>query len=200
MKKAVLSGDVINSQLAPSNEWLVALKTTLNRFGQEPSDWEVYRGDSFQLVVDPDQALRAALIIKLSMRMYDPLDARVAIGIGAVKYRMDKVTESNGESFVLSGQLFDRLKKRTLALHVEQEPFNSLMNGLLDFMTFLMQGWGNATVLAVKTSLENPGTSQKEMAKLLGISQGNVSEAYARAGYHHLLTAMHLFEKHIHSP
>jgi hypothetical protein len=31
------------------------LKSVLNAYGNEP-DWEIYRGDSFQLVVDPADA------------------------------------------------------------------------------------------------------------------------------------------------
>jgi hypothetical protein len=32
------------------------LKSVLNAYGNEPKDWEIYRGDSFQLVVDPADA------------------------------------------------------------------------------------------------------------------------------------------------
>ena len=60
---AVLTGDIINSRKSKTPDWLSSLKETLNKFGQEPKHWEIYRGDSFQLEIDPAKALDAAIFI-----------------------------------------------------------------------------------------------------------------------------------------
>ena len=55
---AVLTGDIINSRKSKTPDWLSNLKETLNKFGQEPKHWEIYRGDSFQLEIDPAKSIR----------------------------------------------------------------------------------------------------------------------------------------------
>jgi hypothetical protein len=52
--KAV-TGDIINPERYLLL-WMKDLKSVLNAYGNEPKDWEIYRGDSFQLVVDPADA------------------------------------------------------------------------------------------------------------------------------------------------
>lgn len=93
--KAVITGDIINSRKVASALWMEDLKGILNAYGNEPKDWEIYRGDSFQLVVDPRDALEIALLIKATIKQHKSLDVRMAIGIGNVDYSADKVTESN---------------------------------------------------------------------------------------------------------
>ena len=65
---AVLTGDIINSREDQSPKWLIALKEGLNQYGKEPQDWEIYRGDSFQLETTPSKALQAAIHIKAAMK------------------------------------------------------------------------------------------------------------------------------------
>tara|TARA_B110000305_G_C19373082_1_gene605540 strand:- start:790 stop:930 length:141 start_codon:yes stop_codon:yes gene_type:complete len=44
---AVITGDIINSRKGEVERWIGPLKETLNRYGVEPKNWEIYRGDSF---------------------------------------------------------------------------------------------------------------------------------------------------------
>ena len=60
---AVITGDIINSKKSSPKLWLEALKTILNNYGSSPLVWEVYRGDSFQLEVNPKDALKACVLI-----------------------------------------------------------------------------------------------------------------------------------------
>ncbi|HCX22728.1 MAG: transcriptional regulator [Flammeovirgaceae bacterium] len=195
MKEAVLTGDVINSRNEPGEVWLPILKQTLGRSGHEPKEWEVFRGDSFQLRVSPQEALEAALAIKLAMMQFGDLNARIAIGIGEEGFQSDKITESNGEAFVLSGKTFDQMKKRTLALSVKYEPFNQLMNVMLDFATFLIDGWSKSIVKVVITTLDHPEMNQSEIAALLGVSQANISETYSRAGLDKVMNMLQIYRK-----
>ena len=44
--KAIITGDIVNSRSVDAKKWLLKLKKVLNLFGNEPKDWEIYRGDS----------------------------------------------------------------------------------------------------------------------------------------------------------
>ena len=46
---AVITGDIINSQKSDSELWLPKLKELLGSWSTTPENWEVYRGDEFQL-------------------------------------------------------------------------------------------------------------------------------------------------------
>lgn len=197
MTIAVLNGDVINSRKVATDIWLPELKHTLNRYGQEPVDWEVFRGDSFQLKLAPEKALDAALDLKLCMLQFDGLNARIAIGIGEETYHSSRISESNGEAFVVAGELFDRMKKRTLALQVNDALYNDLMNGLLDFASFLIDGWSVSIVRVIRATLDHPDKRQTEIAKLLNMSQGNVSETYTRAGFDKVHNMLQLYKNSI---
>ncbi len=58
---AILTADIINSRKLSSKIWINDLKAFLNTFGQSPNDWEIYRGDEFQLEIkNPEDALLVA--------------------------------------------------------------------------------------------------------------------------------------------
>lgn len=193
MKYAVLTGDIINSTQELSEMWLPELKAVLNQYGQEPEAWEIYRGDSFQLLVKMEDALEAAIAVKLSMMQFGSLNARVAIGLGDVSYQSTKVTESNGEAFIRSGKTFDTMKKRTLAISLDKPLIDELLNGLIDFGAYLIDGWSVSTVKVIRLALANPNKTQVELAKMLKVSQANISETFSRAAYDKILQMMQLY-------
>jgi hypothetical protein len=51
--KAVITGDIINSRKSCFGIMDGDLKDILKDYGNEPKDWEIYRGDSFQLIINP---------------------------------------------------------------------------------------------------------------------------------------------------
>ena len=97
---AVLTGDIINSRASEAPKWLQKLKGVLTTYGDTPTQWELFRGDSFQLVTMPQDALKAALHIKAVMKQNKKLDVRIAIGLGAETHRAQRITESNGPAYV----------------------------------------------------------------------------------------------------
>ena len=112
----IITGDIINSKKSDPKQWLNALKTILNSYGKSPLTWEIYRGDSFQLEVNPNLALEACILIKATIKQFENIDVRLAIGIGEKEYHSESITESNGSAFVNSGECFENLKKTTLAI------------------------------------------------------------------------------------
>jgi hypothetical protein len=74
--------------------------------GNEPKDWEIYRGDSFQLIINPVDVTRNCLVNQGRYQTtHKTPDVRSAIGVGTVDYTANKVTESNGTAFVNSENL-----------------------------------------------------------------------------------------------
>ncbi len=194
---AVLTGDIINSKQGTPPDWMLNLKEALAFFGTEPTHWEIYRGDSFQLEIDPLKALEAAIYIKASIKKEKNLDVRIAIGIGEKNYTSPQVTSSNGTAFVHSGECFDRLKKVNLALQTDVPEVDEYINLLLELALLTMNGWLPATATIVRAALRNQDLSQRALANMLGKSQSSISEALSRAGYDEILKLLQLYQKKI---
>lgn len=184
---AILTGDLIKSQKEDAKIWLPTLKEALNHFGRTPKQWEIYRGDSFQLETSATEALTAALLLKASLKTHKKLDVRMAIGLGEKSHNAANITEANGTAFVHSGQCFDQLKKHTLAIQSAQTDFNTEFNLLFRLATLTMNSWPPVTARIVKTAILNPEMDQSELAALLDKDQPYISRALKRAGYEELL-------------
>lgn len=182
---AVITGDIVNSQNSEQGaEWLSALKNHLGQYGQSPKDWQVYRGDSFQLIVyQPEDALRVALRLKAVIKCFKDLDVRMAIGVGALEHHADQVLQSNGEAFVYSGRKFDSLKKQTLAVKTPWQDVDKAINLFIKLALLTIDDWSETSAEVVAASIEHPRATQKEIAALLSIPQSRVSERLSRAGY-----------------
>lgn len=180
---AILTGDIKNSSEHKANKWLPLLKDSLAKYGKEPKDWEIYRGDSFQLQTTPEDALEAAVYIKASIKQIRHLDVRIGIGLGKKDYDAPKVTESNGPAFVNSGACFENLKKQNLGIRTSSEKFDEQINLLLELALLTMDDWTPAISRTVQCTMDNPEMNQKELASLLNKSQGNISEELNKAGF-----------------
>ncbi|MDX1364009.1 SatD family protein [Arenibacter latericius] len=180
---AIITGDIINSQADQSSDWMETLKAYLINIGEPPSDWEIYRGDEFQIKTSPENALRMAVHIKAIIKQIKPLDVRMGIGLGKVTYLADSVSQSNGEAHQRSGRIFETLKEQKLNLAVvtgsakEDKALNLMLRLALDFM----DSWSVVSAEIVQLTLEYPEESQQEMANRLGIKQSAVSQRLNRA-------------------
>lgn len=183
---SVITGDIINSKDYQPKLWLDTLKGTLTRFGDTPKHWEIYRGDSFQLELNPANALEAAILIKASLKQFKKMDVRLAIGIGEKTYNSSHITESNGSAFVNSGECFEQLKKTTLAIKSPFTDFDIQINLMLELALLTLTNWTPKMSLLVKASLEHPTYNQQQLAELFGETQGNISQGLKRAGYDEL--------------
>ena len=192
---AVLTGDIINSKRGKTPSWLSNLKGALTKFGEEPTHWEIYRGDSFQLEIAPSKALEAAIFIKAMIKKEKNLDVRIAIGIGDKTYASEQVTSSNGTAFINSGECFDTLKKINLAIKTPWAEFDEQLNLLFEFALLTINGWLPATATVVSAALDHKELSQKELAKALNKSQSSISEALSRAGYDEINKLIRTYNK-----
>jgi hypothetical protein len=181
--RAVLTGDIINSRSSPASEWQRILKRILRQYGKEPLQWELFRGDSFQLALSPSKALLAAIHIKAGIKQISNLDVRIAIGIGTQDIKSARITEATGSAFVRSGQCFDQLKKQTLAIASPDESWDENMNMVIIMATLVMDNWSSNVASVILKSIENPEMNQQEISVKMKKSQSTISEALKRGGF-----------------
>lgn len=194
---AIITGDIIASRRDKSQTWLKALKKLLATHGTTPKNWEIFRGDSFQLEVTPAEALETTLKIKTHLRQLKNVNVRMGIGIGEKTFNAAKITEANGTAFINSGESFDALKKQTITLKSPWQDFDELINAMLGLALLTIDSWKPTTATIVKTAMENNGLSQQQLAVKLHKTQSNISEGLKRGGYEEVQNMIKLYKKNL---
>jgi hypothetical protein len=195
----ILTGDIINSRKVPSKKWMDDLKTIFQSIGKSPNDWEIYRGDEFQLEIKTlEDALAVAFQIKAFFKSIN-LDVRMSLGLGDKTYKARKITESNGSAFIRSGETFETLKKQklNLAINSGNAYFDEDLNLMLKLTLSFMDNWLQQSAEFVLVAIQNPTLSQEEIGVKLGINQAAVSRRQKRSNYDLLLQVDNYFRKKI---
>jgi hypothetical protein len=192
----VITGDIIRSQKVRASLWLDPLKAELVMVGTQPAVWEIFRGDSFQLEVDPVQALGTAIRIKAAIRRVKQIDVRLSVGIGDKTHHSARITECNGSAFVRSGELFERLERErvNLAVATADPEFDREMNLLLRLALVIMDDWSVNSAETVWMVLHDPGKSQRALGDQLHIRQNAVSARLKRARFAEIAAVISHYE------
>jgi hypothetical protein len=198
---SIITGDIMNSRkLVNQKTWLLPLKKTMNAYGKSPKTWEIFRGDSFQLEIKkPEESFLAAIKIKATIRSIKDLDVRLAIGIGAKSYSADRISESNGEAFIYSGEKFEELKKikQRLAIRSPWEELDKELNLMISLASIVMNKWSASSAELIALSLEYHSLSQKDLGKKIKRTQSSVSERQTRAHYGEIVELEKFFRNKI---
>ena len=182
---SIITGDIVNSRRKKTVLWIDDFKKLLNSFGKSPTDWEIFRGDEFQVEVkNPEDVLDVAFQIKTYFKALK-LDVRMSIGIGNKNYKAKKISESNGTAFARSGEVFQTLKKQkiNLAINSSDKEFDLQMNLMLRLCMTFMDNWLVQSAQFVQVAMKNKTLSQEEIGHILGITQAAVSRRRKRANY-----------------
>lgn len=206
---AVLTGDLVASRRINDTDIEKVIKSLKDSFDEinrqllnGNGTFEIFRGDSFQaLIPQPELALLVAIIIRARLRTYTPSfsllphhktdkpilyaysDARIAIGVGTIRYHAGRITESQGEAFQKSGHSFDALQKENERLAIET-PWDNVNNELAvgcKLADALISKWTASTAEAMYHHLLF-GTSQKELATQFDITQPGVHKRLVTYG------------------
>ncbi|NTW23065.1 MAG: hypothetical protein HGA37_00070 [Lentimicrobium sp.] len=194
---AVITGDIKKSTRLPAADLArlpSVLKNIFNQFGKMPEPkgkllrHSIFRGDSFQLVLEPESALEAMLFIRAGLRAAYPgtvakaVDCRLAAAIGSIDNLTDNITESTGEAFTLSGHLMEDMKKTFLMAIITPNPAaTSELNTELALCDRIITRWTYAQAQLLPKLLN--AEVQAKIADDLGISQAAVAKMLQVMGW-----------------
>jgi hypothetical protein len=198
---SIITGDIINSRsLKDQQIWLNPLKQLFNQYGKTPKTWEIFRGDSFQIEIDqPADSLRCAIKIKACIKTIKDLDVRMAIGIGEKAHAARKVSESNGEAFIYSGETFETLKKikKNMAVKTPWRALNEELNIMINLGAIAMDKWPPVAAELVLQTLMHESLSQKELSEVISKPQSSISEGQKRAHFNEIMELEAYYSKTI---
>lgn len=180
---AIITGDIVSSRTLKPAVWLKHLKEGLEMFGTSPLNWELYRGDSFQLKTTVEDALLHAVLLKTWIKLLKEIDVRLSIGIGEQTFEGGKITEGNGSAFELSGEGFDALDKKNLIINTANKSLNDTFRVMTDLALLIMDKWTDKSAEIIFLKLKNPELNQTQIAEKLNKKQSTISEALKRGGF-----------------
>lgn len=185
MIKGVITGDIVDSTLIPIEckpTVIEVLDAVIADFSTSVIvNYEMFRGDSFQVVVDnKDYALSVAIAIRAALRAntpegQEPWDARIAIGLGEVSFQSSSIVTSDGEAFRLSGREFDNLGKRRLSIVTPWEDVNEELKLSTSFADDIISKWTVKQAEVIYARIFT-NVTQKELAEKLNMSIQNISK------------------------
>lgn len=173
---SVLTGDIVGSQeLSPKER--AQLSASLHKaaeFAKLSSSFEVFGGDSWQAKCSPPQgALFQAVAFRSFLYGSYGIDTRISLGIGGYEtIHEEKISLSQGEAFVLSGQGLKTIpEKRRLAIHLTPDlsaAISHLLAACCVLLDGLSSGWTEkqayAVALACSSFPDFEKTHQKDLA------------------------------------
>jgi hypothetical protein len=189
---AVITGDIKNfTKLSGDRRGKLVAKTEslMRMMVNTPKDAQMFRGDSYQLLVDDiTQVLKKSIQLicwfklnsdrfslagrdaKLDKPVY--LGTRLSIGIGKIDYEGRNVLDSDGEAFHLSGRNFDLLNKdEIIRLTIADEKSNEIFGILFMFMNSIIRSWTPNQAETIFYLLDKEDNTQEQVAKKLKMTQ-----------------------------
>ena len=191
---AIITGDIIKSRTIAVEQWLPVLEDVLGKFGIREKDWEVFRGDSFQLEVAPENVVKTAIYLKTAIKAIG-LDLRIGIGIGNKNFVGDTIKESNGEAFILAGEAFEALKKRTLSIKTRSEKTNLQINRIFDLLMLIVEKWNVNISETIRLALDFPDLNQTALAEKMNKKQSQISRELTKSGFDEVFKAVDLCQQ-----
>lgn len=197
--KAVITGDIINfTGMPPARRQSLTAqaKKLFDSWLKVGSHAEIFRGDSFQLLLDdPEQAVPRSIQLICWFMSYPvgkddvQLGSRISVGIGEVAYEGKNVLSSDGVAFHLSGRHFDTMKTgEFLIVHTGDEKKDKAIETILIFINKYIASWTRAQAEVIFQALD--GKTQQEIAAHLSLSQPSVNSRLKSAGWKELEPAV----------
>ena len=133
---AVLTADMVKSSLMDVRFKQHLLQVEVKNFLEQHTrlvDYQFYRGDEIQFTIaNPEDALLVASLLRAFIITRTPdeqrykrlLDVRMAIGIG----KTSELVEHDGEAYILSGHLMDKIGKQRVAVVTAWKEINEVLS------------------------------------------------------------------------
>ncbi|MFM2476974.1 hypothetical protein [Celerinatantimonas sp. MCCC 1A17872] len=187
---AVITGDIVNSRaLGPTdydNTLDVLNKTLKSLLKTEYDAFDIYRGDSFQILFqNASFSFYAALVLRLALKAAQPsVDIRQSIGIGKIDAIRDSVKSSTGDAFTLSGMGLDRLKNtQLLGVQTANQKFTDRVELVSKFLDVHLLSLTAIQAQVLLTYLSAEDKSHAVLAALLGKKRSNTTRLLNASHY-----------------
>jgi len=189
--KGVITGDIVGSSQIKT-EYRADLLACLNTMKEELQcvsafTMEMFRGDSFQLLIDdPAAAMKIAILLRAGLINHTPCkedgmwDARISLGIGDVEFLSDSIVTSDGEAFQYSGRQLDTMGKQRLAVKTPWEDVDQELQVSTAFVDDIINGWSSKQAGMIYLTLKQD-TPKKDVAEFIGTSVQNVRNVLSSA-------------------
>lgn len=183
---SVITGDLVNSQQVDTASYIAHLDGLLSELQQAKylQHYDIFRGDSFQLVSKPNQGLFLAVYIRIALRAVDAVhwDARLAIGLGT---RQTK-NAGYGSAFLNSGNSLDNMAKNCyLALKTDNEKINVIVSDLLPMLDHVIGRLSQTEAKIVQTRMFTD--TNKGVATALQKATSTISATLKRAAFEEIM-------------
>jgi len=206
---AVITGDLVKSSRIRDEDiesFLKSFKKSFNEINNYLLSGngllEIYRGDSFQIVVKkPEKALLVSILLRSCLRTFQPSlntqiktnvkksiylaysDARISIGIGTINYNKGNIVEWQGDAFKRSGQLFDQMIKgnKRLGINTPWIEINKELEVESMLADAIINRWTATTAETIYQYLLYQ-KNQSEIAKQFNIKQPSVHKRLVKYG------------------
>lgn len=186
---AVLTGDIIRSRDLPAKEKeavLSVIKESPKILKQLPgsvlkiSAFDVFRGDSFQVIVyQAEMVVAVSVMLRTLVKktVHKPLkalpDIRIAAGIGTAETVTANVSEGDGEAFQRSGLLLDHMAAdQKMAIATSSDDLDRRWNAELGLLDAIVSAWTYPQAEVIPHIMT--GQTQQEIANTLQIEQSTI--------------------------
>ena len=201
--RAVLTGDLVGSTAAGTAAVDKAMETLADA-AQHIGNWihadtrfTRFRGDGWQLCLQfPNVAFRASLYLTARLRAANcELVTRISVGLGTIESPgSSNLSDASGNAFVISGQGLDHMPRTDrLAIHGNRK-FGPFFSGIYAQAAFQASRWSPEQAEAVALALDNPHSTQEDLANILGITRQALGARLRSAGIDALSDTLHAFE------
>lgn len=190
MIKGVITGDLVDSTNIAA-KWRQTVVNALHKCVAEslpltPIKLDMYRGDSFQVLVDnPEYVLAIGIALRAKLKAETPdkqnlWDARLSVGVGEISFESSNIVTSDGEAFRLSGRSFDHIGKKRLTIATPWSDFNNDIELVTRFADDVITSWTAKQAKVVYQSMLFPKL-QKDLAEELGMTRQNFNYHWSSA-------------------
>jgi DNA-binding CsgD family transcriptional regulator len=191
---SVITGDLVNSRQSDTTHYLSGLNALLSQLQQAKliEQFEIFRGDAFQAVAEPQSGLLLAVYIRIALKAMDAQrwDARIAVGLGTKQAQ----SAGYGSAFVNSGQALDGLMKNCrLALKNDNDQTNAIVSDLLPMLDHVVSRLSQTEARIVQARIF--ATSNQEVAEKLQKAASTVSATLKRAAYEEIMRFIHAINR-----
>ncbi len=205
----MITGDIVGFSKLPEKQRRMlsqimknASKAVRRNFRRSvPLDLDVFRGDSWQLLIsDAGLSLRIAIFLRAYLRAHAGIrrfDTRMAIAIGTVDFVTDdRVSKGDGQAYRYSGNALEQMPKSSyMCFHFPSRQNEESLNVLVQLMDVLATNWSGRQSLAITGALQ--GLKQEKIGSLWepSITQQSVNRHLQRAGWFAVEKGIKFFEK-----